>query len=192
MEQWNVWMDGPDPSVWEPLLRAACCAGRVDEARALVAEHGVRTDQNCFVAAVMDATGRHGHVPIGQWAVAEHGLDVQHFAGIRMFTYACEAGHVHVCQWLTDRGFDPHRCQWADEYDWQQVGSCSHVVDSDFETAVASHHWAVARWLVQRRPEHPWPAKALTELIARTWSPARDSWMRSVTAMSVPAHGCHK
>jgi len=178
MNVWNVWMARPDPE-WEPPLRAACCAGRVDEARALVAEHAVQVDHHCFLAAVVDAMGRHGHVSIGQWAVAEHGLDVKHFEGYTIFMGACETDRVPVCQWLTDHGFEPHDWRsWPDECSWDSKNGA----DSVFETAVARQHWAVARWLVQRRPEHPWPAKAMSELIAHSWSPARDTWMRSVVA----------
>jgi hypothetical protein len=127
-------------------LRAACRAGRLDEVR----------------AAVVFAAGVHGHLTVCQWAVAEHGMDLHGWAGIRMFCSACEYGHLHVCQWLTvSHGFEPH--------DWHIVFGAAHdarvgVMDRGFQHAVARRHWAIARWLVQRRPAHPWPAEALFEL----------------------------
>lgn len=122
----------------------------------------------------MDAAGVHGHLSFCQWAVMQHGVVLNdhrsHSTGAICFDQACHRGHLHVCQWLVDQGVDPHR-------------GLGCYPDREFKIAVKFGHWAIARWLVQREPEYPWPAKALAKLHARSWGPVRDAWMRSVVAM---------
>jgi hypothetical protein len=152
------------------LFWVECIDGRLEEAKALIAEHGEQIADNFEV--VPDAVGVHGHLSIGQWAVTEYGL--QHLSGWRAtstFLLACSFGNLHVCRWLVD--LDIKLCD-----QWRPV---CRIMELGFECAVTNHRWAVARWLVQGRPEFPWPAKALTEFIAQCWSPSRDVWMRSVT-----------
>ena len=152
-------MDAVDRADMHPRqkFRAACIAGRLEEAKALVAEHGLDVDDD-FERAVVCAAGVHGHLPIGQWAVAEHGMDLHGWPVMRIFVFACEFGHLHVCQWLTEYGFEPH--------DWVvHVGDMHiRIMDRGFDFAVARRQWPIALWLVQRRPEHSWPDNALFEL----------------------------
>ena len=157
-------------------FQAACNAGRLEEAKALVAEHGVRVD----ALVVANAAGVHGHLSMCQWAVAEHGVNLHGMPGITILYRACEVGHLHVCQWLiAEYGFEP--ADWiitsGRSFD-QRVREV--VMHRGLEIAVEHRHWPIALWLVQRRPEHPWPAAALCQLIAHSWGPARDAWMRSV------------
>lgn len=163
-------------------FRIACCAGRLEAAKALVAEHGFQVYDGHFEAAVIDAAGVHGHLAIGQWAVAEHSMDLTAVKGIMIFDRACENGHLHVCQWLPAIGFDP--AEWVvtttPEVSDQPSREELVLLDRGFESAVKHRHWPVASWLMQRRPEHSWPAAALCELIAHSWGPTRDAWMRSV------------
>jgi hypothetical protein len=179
MQAERAW--GPLMTEAERVLRqqfkAACFAGRLAEAKALVAEHGVQVAGGWeeFEAVVTDAAGCEGHLAVFQWAVAEHGVVVNgrswkgwRSTGAICFDQACRSGHLHVCQWLVDQGVDPH----------DRLGC---YPDREFRTAVKFRHWAIAWWLVQREPEYSaWPAKALAKLIAQRWSPSRDVWMRSV------------
>lgn len=145
-------------------LRAGCFAGRLAEARGLVTEHALKEDGD-FQSVVSDAVGVHGHLSIGQWAVREHAVDLDGLVGIVMFYRACQFGHLHVCQWLAEHGFEPRK--WVVMAGTNPNRWGFNEMDRGFEAAVKRRHWAIARWLVQGRPEHPWPAEVLAELIAQ-------------------------
>ena len=172
--------DAVGREVWRQ-FRAACRAGRVKEARALVAEHGLLVD-GPFEAAVVCAAGIDGHLCIAQWVVTELGLNLHGWAGDRIFVRGCEFGHLHACQWLTEYGFQPH------DRIFSSGDKGVNVIDRGLMAAVTHGHWAVARWLVSLDArDRAWPVWCLAAL--KQWSPTRDAWMRSVLCRGIRAEG---
>jgi hypothetical protein len=55
--------------------------------------------------------------------------------------------------------------------------------DQAFARACEQGHLDLARWLCALEPEWPWLASGMRAL--RTWSPARDVWMRAASTCNV-------
>jgi hypothetical protein len=168
-------------------FREGCFAGRLEDVKGFVKEHGAPAVQWLQVIAFR-AAGMYGHLQILQWAVAEHGVDLKNTYFLSVMP---ECRHLHVMQWAVENGVSmtslvQHHClelacgrvdglgivQWLCAQGGDPHGT-------PFENAVTSRKWHTAQWLVQREPEFPWPRHSLAQVMNR-WSPIRVAWIRSV------------
>ena len=175
----------------------ACFAGRLEEVRGFVVEHGVLVGR-WMTDVVFRAAAMYGHLHILQWAVAEGGVTPKD-KYLQDNLHMCR--HAHVMEWLMEHGVRMPRdvqhtclvsaCSRADGLEVVQW-LCLHGADphgTPFEHAVTGCKWHIAQWLVQREPEYPWPRHLLVQVMDRCWSPARYAWVRSVVHHSLRKTG---
>lgn len=142
-------------------LIAACEGGQLQVAQWI---HGLGAVDNIDRDQAFSGACTNGHLEVAMWLYGQGDVDI-----CDGFFFAGGSGHLHVAKWLYGLGgVDIHARQ-----------------DQVFEWAT---YWSprtqqVARWLIHLDPEYPWPAVGMAHL--KTWSPARDAWMRCLVRRGV-------
>jgi hypothetical protein len=160
----QVWPDHDDCGF--AFLRA-CLYGRVEMAQWLRATAPQATAR--MVVHAFQAACGGGHLPMAKWLLAQGGVDI-HVRQCAPFRYACAGAHLAVAQWLVSLGgMDVHA---ADQKLVRRLGGC---------WTLGPNHQEFLRWLLSldfREDDAGWPPAMVAAV--RTWSPARDVWIRSV------------
>lgn len=149
-----------------------------------------------------------GHLEIAQWLQGLGDVDVRALEkGLRD---ACWGGHVEVVKWVWLHVLvghplkainQQHAFQWACDGASLEIMQWLHGlggidIHAEYDSAFRScckrgQSLHIARWLLSLEPQRVWLAECLDNL--RSWTLARDAWMRSVVRgaqvpVPVPPH----